>query len=935
MALRQLQKMNHDLRFELEAKTKSQEKAREVELRKRVDLLAQQAQLLVTGDATALAQAHLEQDRLRFHEKQKEWERCVDSLRSELSSSEEKRREAEARFAQLEQEMQHCNSLRQEADRLHTHLQEVTTELHANQEARAQKEARLQKHLTLLQESQDRERRSLASSLARAEQRSQDLQERLDRAERQAGGLDKTPTWTRDIEEAQQQLQEELVCTVSAVQTLQEDREQLDRHCQELQNRLCEADGERSRLQSRLKTEETHYYNFEHSYERVSEDLQLALGKVQQKEFETQDIREDYERLLDRKEQELSEVLLKMEVLGNSLEETGVKLNDVLKCCTCRQKDESSEPSQLNERQTTDLVDIRLSDSSDAVNQAGDDPERVMSAIQILETKLYGTEEKLRNIMQRLQEHQGDVRCQDPHLCSQLTRSRASAQHLSLLLHSQAKQSQRFAQETESRCRMLVGRFHIALNIIQACRERLQATPINMTDFETQLAAAAACLRQGEKEAEKQQQESYTASKWEDKILNDEAAGGESNISALPSEDDVESVGKCLIRELFVVEKMVSVLQSQHGIGQQSLAQREDQGDLAHTYKSIILQRMALKTPKRTHTGRAEWDNIGCLERAIGGVCTEAELIYAALKCQQQHESVTQVNDQEVELQKTSPAYINPPELASCEERVQGEETDSEGAAKPVEKEESDVQKAEAKPEWLERLISRLQRRATFLHQLCQEVSDGNAGECSVDDHWENASAADLNWMQEQAKFIYLSDRLTLDLEQQQRVALKEKLQEQDVTLKDKQETLHHLCQLREDNSELRGELECAEQKIISVGAGNQRLLEDLRKINDYHEERMEEKETEFQEKIRELQHIHDEEMKRLHGYYTNSFKEKQSKNCTESTSSLPDQTEMERKMMLADGAGAMREAYHKDLAKLEVRKTLFLYEILCLFSQQ
>ncbi|XP_039680491.1 trichohyalin isoform X2 [Perca fluviatilis] len=933
LVLQRLQKINHDLHFELEAQKSSQEEAREDELRRRVDLLAQQAQLLVTGDATALAQAQLEQDRRQFREQQMEWERCVATLKAQLSASEEQRREAGLRFTQLQQELQSFHSLQQDADRLHKHLQEVTTQLHANEEAQAQKEARLQKHLTLLQTSQDRERKSLAASLAHAEQHSHDLQKRLDRAEQQVESQNKTHTWTRDIEEAQQQLQEELACTVSTVQKLQEEREQLDHRCQELQNQLCEADEEVSRLQSRLKTDETQYYNLEHSYERVSEELQLALGKVQQKESETQDIREGYERLLDRKEQELSEVLLKMEVLGNSLEDTEVKLNDVLKGCTCafsQQKDEK------NERQTTDLLTVNDSRpnarDSNAVEHAGDYPERFMSVIQMLETKLYVTEEKLRDIMQRLEEHQSHISCRDPHLCSQLTQSRATAQHLSLLLHSQAKQSQRFAQETENRCRMLVGRFQVALNIIQACRERLQATPINITDFEKLLATVAACLQQGEKDAEKQQHESHNESKGEDRILNDETlAGAESNISAQskPPKDDMESVGKCLMREVFVVEKIVSVLQSQHGIGQLPLTSREDVGDVAQKYKNIISQRIALKTEKRT--GRAECDNNGPLEQAIVGVCAEAELIYAALKVQHQYESTTQVNNQEVEPQRKSLADINPPELASYEEKVQGEGRGSEGATKPVERNESDVQKVEAEkePDWLARLISRLQRRAKSLHQLCQEISDGNAVECRVADNWESASAADLNWMQEQAKLIYLLDRLHSDLEQQQSEVLQDKLQalceEQDITLKDEQEAFNHtLCQLQEDISVLREELERAEQKIASVETGKQRLLEDLRKIEAYHEERMKKLEMGFQEKIRELQQIHEKEMKHLHGYYTKSSKEKQTKTCTEtpalteSTSSLPDQTAAERKTILAGGAAAMREAYQKDLEKLE-----------------
>ncbi|XP_039973047.1 trichohyalin-like [Xiphias gladius] len=964
-ALQRLQKINHGLRIELEAQKRSQEEAREAELRRRVDLLAQQAQLLVTGDATALAQAHLEQDRRRFQEQQMELEHCVSSLKSQLSTSEAQRREAESRLTQLQQELQSYHNLQQEADRLQGHLHEVKTQLCENEEAQAQKEARLQKHLMLLQASQDRERRSLAASLAQAEQHSQDLQERLDRAEQQVESLNQTQTWTREIAEAQQQLQEELSCTVSAVQKLQEEREQLDRRCQKLQNQLSEANGEVTTLQSRLKTEETHYYNLEHSYERVCEELQLALGKVQQRDTETQDIREGYERLLDMKEQELSEVLLKMEVLGNSLEETEVRLNEVLKVCNCacsQLKPKAVDSGQLSKSSNAiDLVqgNVNHSDeharnrscSIDASYQcivtAGDDPERFMSVIQLLETKLYVTEEKLRDITERLEEHQSHISCQDPHLCSQLTQSRATAQHLSLLLHSQAKQSQRFAQETENRCRMFFGRFQVALNIIQACRERLQVAPISVTDFEKQLATVAACLQQGQKDAEKQQHESHKASKGEDKILNDETlAGADSSNSAkskltntLPSEDDMASVRNCLMRELFVVEKMLSVLQSQHGIGQLSLAPREDERDVAHRYKSIISQRIALKKEKRTQSGRAECDGSEPLESAIGGVCAEAELIYAALKFQQQYESQTQANNQDVECKKKALADISPPELAPYEEQVKVEGRGLEEATKPVKKDQSDDKKEEAEkePEWLERLISRLQRRAKFLNQLCKEISDGQVtDQCLLDYSGENDSAKDGNWMQEQAKLIYLSDRLHLDLEQelQRSEVLQNKLRafckEQDTTLMDEQEALNPtLCQLQEDNSVLREELERAEQKIISVETGNQRLLEDIKKIENYHEERMQKLETKFQEKLMELQQIHEEEMKHLHGYYT---KEKQTKTCTEApafteSNSSPLDRVLERKTkeelgnwMVGGDAVAAREAHQKDLEKLEDR---------------
>lgn len=970
LALQRLQKMNYDLHCELEAQKRSQEEAREAELRRRVELLAQQAQLLVTGDATALAQAHLEQDRRQFLELQVEWERCVASLKSQLSVSEEQRREAELRLTQLQQELQSFHSLQEEADRLQNQLQEVTTQFHVNKEAQAQKETRLQKHLMLLEASQDRERRSLSASLAQADRHSQDLQQRLDRAEQQVGNLDKTQSWAKEIEKAQQKLQEELAFTVSAVQKLQEEREQLERRCQELQNQLSEADGEMSQLQSHLKIDETHYYNLEHSYERVCEELQLALGKVQQKESETQDIQKGYERLLDRKEQELSEVLLKMEVLGNSLEETEVKLNELLKFCTCASsqlKDDSSNPAQQNERLNDSrpmAVDSgQLFNSSNAGEHArihprsidsaypetvtaGDDPEKFMSVIQILETKLFVTEEKLRDILQRLDECQSHVTCQDPRLCSQLTESRATAQHLSLLLHSQAKQSQRFAQETENCCRMMVGRFQVALNIIQACREKLQVGPIDITNFEKQLATVVGCLQQGEKDAEKQKQASRNASKGEDKMINDETlAAAESNVSSkskltntLHLEDNVESVEKCLMNELFVVEQIVSVLQSQYGIRQLCLVPREDEGGVAHRYKSIIAQRIALITEKRN----AECDNSAELSRAIGRVCAEVELIYAASKLQQQYEGMAQVNNQEVEQQRKGLADINPPELAPYQEQVQVEDSGLKGAPKPVEKDASDVKKVEAdkEPDWLERLLTRLQRRAKCLRQLIQEISDVSGVQCGVDDVWKNASATDFNWMLEEAKLIYMSDRLHLDLEQemQQSEVFQSKLQglckERDITLKDEQETFNHtICQLQEDNGVLREELERFEQKIISVEAGNQRLLEDIQKIENFHEKL----EAEFQEKIRELQQIHEEEVKHLHGYSTKSCvsKEKGTKTCIEApafskiTSSVPDQTVKDRKtkveltnQVVGGDAAAMREAYQTDV---ELQVTHFL----------
>lgn len=801
-----------------------------------MDLLAQQAQLLVTGDATALAQVQLEQDRRKFFELQAELERCVASLQSQLDSSEEQKKEAQLSLTKLQLELEHFHGARQENEGLQAQLEEATHQLRTNEEAQAQKQACLEKHLTLLQASQDRERRGLATSLEQAEQRAKDLQQRLEVAEEQVLNMNQTEAWATEIERVKAELEEELRCAVSEAQKLQEEREQLQHQCKELQNQFSAADREVSRLESCLKTSETHYYSLERSYEKVCEQLQGALKKVQKKESEKQDMREDCKRLLDRKEQELCEVLLKMEVLGNSLEETELKMNDLLRgasSASSQLKDDPSDPARQEERQTDDndvsqdphcatITNCSSDSTYQDFDSVGEDQKRYMSVIQVLESKLFVTEEKLRDIMQRLEEHQSDVACQDPTLCSQLTQSRASAQHLSLLLHSQAKKNQGFAQETENCCRLLVGRFQVALNIVQACRERLLLAPVDMTDFEKQLATVAACLQQGERDAERHKQESRSISKGEDKLLDDEPA------AAAESGNDAETVESYLKNEIFVVEHMVSVLQSEHA-GLFSFAPREDEEAATKKFISIITQRVNLKT-------RAEYDN-NEVKGSISRACADAELIYAAVKLQWQ-----------LHHERKSLADTSPPELAPYEEL----DNVLEAAAKQDEEAEADVKQVEmdGETDWLKGLLSRLKSRVESLDQVAQEICDDGGMRCDTDDAGINAAAADLNWILEEVRLIYLSERLKLDWEQESK--------QRGMTVKDGQETLTpSLSGLGEDNSRLGEELEFPE----SV---RQKIPKDMQEINSFHERRLRTLQKEFHERVMELQQIHNEEIKHL-----------------------------------------------------------------------
>ncbi|XP_010900576.2 plectin isoform X1 [Esox lucius] len=907
-AWQRLQKLNQDLRFELEAQRSSQEEAQETELQRRAELIALQARALSAGEAASLACAELEQERQRFREMQEEGER----------------------------------DRRQEVERLRQRLQEVTTRLRATLEAQSIKEERLQKHLGLLQESQERERGRLGASLAHSECRMQDLQERLQRAEQQVETLQKGQVqdqpWAKkgEVAEAQQQLQEELARTLAAVERLQREGEQLETRCQELQNQLAEADGEVGRLRSRLQTEETDYYNLEHSYERVCEELQQALGQAQDRETAA---RESYNRLLERKEQELSEALVKMAALGSSLEETELKLNEAKEACTSATLPLSDVThnelkiiySGLETPTIEHSNDNAISGCVSDVNQAGaclcsvnpayqyivaagDNTDRLVSVIQVLENKLHVTEEKLRDITQRLGEPQGQwssSAAADPHIRSQLTQSRAATQRLSLLLHNQAKQSRRFALETEGRTKVLGRQCQAALATIEACRERIQALlrkPVGnsrpdleavLCALEMQMITAAACLRQGERTADDQLRECRQAQKEEEGLIEAKTDEREEQMCAMDDEAGQGMFSRVLTLEASVLEKIASILQIQDNIFCQTSDLLSLDGDAAHAYTDVLSKWMALETE---HGKPVSGDTV-TEESTIARVCVRAELAYIALTLQRRYQgeplpsdsnNPTRLGSQPEELfggagdNKLSFGWarcladVSPPELAPYEEQLQLESRDLVDNLLQRDQSVQSGNKAEIQPDQTERLAANLQKRANFLRQLSQEISSSSPteGESSAVTQrcWLN-SLEFFTTLLARTEMTYVVLRLQVDYDQElQRYKeacdnLQTMCQEQEATLtKERCAFSHNLSRLEEDCQAIKEKLEQAEQMRAASESESQRkvgaLLADIESIEYCHEEQVEKLEKVFQGKIQELQNIHEEEMIRLHSHH-------------------------------------------------------------------
>ncbi|XP_059410414.1 myosin phosphatase Rho-interacting protein isoform X1 [Carassius carassius] len=293
-------------------------------------------------------------------------------LQAELNDSKECLQRTELKIEEAETLLKEREEV---LESLRGRLEDVTGRLKATEEAQALKEVRLQRHLRLLQESQERERRSFSDSLDQSEQRSKELEERLRQKEAE---LQKCPTG--DV------------------------IDELLRRCQELQNQLEESDSEVCRLQARLQTEETLYYDMEHDYEKACEEIQSLRGtlldceRVSEERFQTQLVHQQQE--LDRKERELQEVLLKMAILGSSLEETEQRLKEA--------QTHSSEANVLCEAliKPQQCRQKGQSDSEMQPTTQGDESHRVISVIQALECKLCDTEERLRELTMHLQQQQ-------------------------------------------------------------------------------------------------------------------------------------------------------------------------------------------------------------------------------------------------------------------------------------------------------------------------------------------------------------------------------------------------------------------------------------------------------------------------------------------------------------------------------------------------
>ncbi|KAM4716324.1 myosin phosphatase Rho-interacting protein isoform 2-T2 [Anableps anableps] len=391
----QLHKLNQDLQGELESQKRKQDLAQQqirtlrrsyTEAQDAIDrhetdiqvlqtkLASAMAEILASEQAVARMRNELKLEQERSKEQEEEYGRNEATLRAQLKDSEDRLREVEASLLERNQALRHLERQQalqrdhmKEIQRLQEKLQEVTARLTATEEGQALKEERLRNEQHSMQERHERERQNLCRRLAEAETARKEVEDRLTEAEQQVEALlrGRQASGGKEYKEEMLKLQEQLALKTDRVETLresvrrlEEEKGQLTCRCQELLNQITEADREVNKLRNRLETEEADYYTLEHSYERATQEFQKMSQFLREKEEEIKQTKEMYERLMERKEEDLKEALVKMTALGSSLEETEQKLQakEVLLCQISQSLISKTEPCDAEQDLQAKLV---------------------------------------------------------------------------------------------------------------------------------------------------------------------------------------------------------------------------------------------------------------------------------------------------------------------------------------------------------------------------------------------------------------------------------------------------------------------------------------------------------------------------------------------------------------------------------------------------
>ncbi|NXQ63972.1 MPRIP protein, partial [Anthoscopus minutus] len=361
-AWQRLHKVNQDLQSELEAQCQRQEvinqqiqslkrsyaEAKDVIRHHEAEIQSLQArlsnaaaELAIKEQTLAKLKSDLRSEKEKAKEQLEEWQHGEAALSSQLKASEQKLKSAEALLLEKTQELRDLEMQQalqrdhqKEVQRLQDRITDLSGQLNASEQARVLMEEKLQKNYEALLESCEREKQVLIQSLKEVEDKANEYENQLQNSEQQMEILQKEKLSAKfEGSELVHQLEEQLAMKEASIQKLAEhikelerERDQIKCRFHELMNQVAESDNEVAKLQAKLKMEETNYHNLEQSFEEVSDQFRGVQEVLKEKEEELRHVKEMHLRIVEKKDQDLSEALVKMVALDSSLEETKVKL---------------------------------------------------------------------------------------------------------------------------------------------------------------------------------------------------------------------------------------------------------------------------------------------------------------------------------------------------------------------------------------------------------------------------------------------------------------------------------------------------------------------------------------------------------------------------------------------------------------------------------
>ncbi|XP_046532223.1 myosin phosphatase Rho-interacting protein [Equus quagga] len=385
-AWQRLHRVNQDLQSELEAQCQRQElitqqiqslkrsygeakdaiRHHEAEIRSlQARLSNAAAELTIKEQVLAKLKGDLRLEKDKVREQLEEWQHSEAALSGQLQASEQKLKSAEALLLEKTQELRDLEmqqalqrDRQKEVQRLQERIADLSQQLSASEQAQRLMEEKLQRNYELLLESCEKEKQVLLQNLKEVEDKASAYEDQLQDHEQQMEVLQKEKLSAKfEGSEVVHQLEEQLEMKEASiqklaehVQSLRDERDLIRQRFQELMDRVALSDGDIAKLQEKLRGREADYQSLEHSYRRVASQLQSVHTLLKDKEEELKHIKEVHEKVLEKKDQDLNEALVKMVALGSSLEETEMKLQakeEILRKFAKEASEDAQEPQSF------------------------------------------------------------------------------------------------------------------------------------------------------------------------------------------------------------------------------------------------------------------------------------------------------------------------------------------------------------------------------------------------------------------------------------------------------------------------------------------------------------------------------------------------------------------------------------------------------------